>query len=142
MKRSPISMRIILLLLLLIMAHPAFADVEKTAEQEQLQQLETALDRVHQESQSVYQQFLMVQELRRNDASEPSMNVPLPSAPGQSIPIPNYNDLMQRQQARQARVNRYSADLDRLYSRYQELENEKQQILEQMSLLKNKKPEE
>lgn len=135
-------MRIILLLLLLIMAHPAFADVEKTAEQEQLQQLEIALDRVHQESQSVYQQFLMVQELRRNDASEPSMNVPLPSTPGQSIPIPNYNDLMQRQQARQARVNQYSADLDRLYSRYQELENEKQQILEQMSLLKNKKPEE
>ena len=135
-------MRIILLLLLLIMAHPAFADVEKTAEQEQLQQLETALDRVHQESQSVYQQFLMVQELRRNDASEPSMNVPLPSTPGQSIPIPNYNDLMQRQQARQARVNQYSADLDRLYARYQELENEKQQILEQMSLLKNKKPEE
>lgn len=135
-------MRIILLLLLLIMTHPAFADVEKTAEQEQLQQLETALDRVHQESQSVYQQFLMVQELRRNDASEPSMNVPLPSTPGQSIPIPNYNDLMQRQQARQARVNQYSADLDRLYARYQELENEKQQILEQMSLLKNKKPEE
>ena len=135
-------MRIILLLLLLIMAHPAFTDVEKTAEQEQLQQLETALDRVHQESQSVYQQFLMVQELRRNDASEPSMNVPLPSTPGQSIPIPNYNDLMQRQQARQARVNQYSADLDRLYARYQELENEKQQILEQMSLLKNKKPEE
>lgn len=135
-------MRIILLLLLLILAHPVFADVEKTAEQEQLQQLEIALDRVHQESQSVYQQFLMVQELRRNDASEPSMNVPLPSTPGQSIPIPNYNDLMQRQQARQARVNQYSADLDRLYSRYQELENEKQQILEQMSLLKNKKPEE
>ena len=124
------------------MAHPAFADVEKTAEQEQLQQLEIALERVHQESQSVYQQFLMVQELRRNDASEPSMNVPLPSIPGQSIPIPNYNDLMQRQQARQARVNQYSADLDRLYARYQELENEKQQILEQMSLLKNKKPEE
>lgn len=135
-------MRIILLLLLLIMAHPAFADVEKSAEQKQLQQLETALERVHQESQSVYQQFLMVQELRRNDASEPSMNVPLPSTPGQSIPIPNYNDLLQRQQARQARVNQYSADLDRLYSRYQELENEKQQILEQMSLLKNKKPEE
>jgi hypothetical protein len=135
-------MRIILLLLLLIMAHPAFADVEKSAEQKQLQQLETALERVHQESQSVYQQFLMVQELRRNDASEPSMNVPLPSTPGQSIPIPNYNDLLQRQQARQARVNQYSADLDRLYSRYQELENEKQQILEQISLLKNKKPDE
>ena len=135
-------MKTILVFLVLTFTTAVLADAEKSAEQTQLKQLEIALERVHQESQSVYQQFLMVQELRRNDASEPSMNVPLPSTPGQSIPIPNYNDLMQRQQARQARVNQYSADLDRLYARYQELENEKQQILEQMSLLKNKKPEE
>lgn len=135
-------MKTILVFLVLTFTTAILADAEKSAEQTQLKQLETALERVHQESQSVYQQFLMVQELRRNDASEPSMNVPLPSTPGQSIPIPNYNDLMQRQQAKQARVSQYSADLDRLYARYQELENEKQQILEQMDLLKNKKADE
>lgn len=135
-------MKTILVFLVLTFTTAVLADAEKSAEQTQLKQLETALERVHQESQSIYQQFLMVQELRRNDASEPSMNVPLPSTPGQSIPIPNYNDLMQRQQAKQARVSQYSADLDRLYARYQELENEKQQILEQMDLLKNKKADE
>lgn len=135
-------MKTILVFLVLTFTTAVLADAEKSAEQTQLKQLETALERVHQESQSVYQQFLMVQELRRNDASEPSMNVPLPSTPGQSIPVPNYNDLMKQKQARQARIEKYTTDLDRLYARYQELENEKQQILEQMDLLKNKKADE
>ena len=134
-------MKTILVFLVLTFTTAVLADAEKSAEQTQLKQLETALERVHQESQSVYQQFLMVQELRRNDASEPSMNVPLPSTPGQSIPVPNYNDLMKQKQARQARIEKYTTDLDRLYARYQELENEKQQILEQMDLL-NQKPKE
>lgn len=134
-------MKTILVFLVLTFTTAVLADAGKSAEQAQLKQLETALERVHQESQSVYQQFLMVQELRRNDASEPSMNVPLPSTPGQSIPVPNYNDLMKQKQARQARIEKYTADLDRLYARYQELENEKQQILEQMDLL-NQKPKE
>lgn len=134
-------MKTILVFLVLTFTTAVLADAEKSAEQTQLKQLETALERVHQESQSVYQQFLMVQELRRNNASEPSMNVPLPSTPGQSIPVPNYNDLMKQKQARQARIEKYTTDLDRLYARYQELENEKQQILEQMDLL-NQKPKE
>ncbi|MBX3615547.1 hypothetical protein [Nitrosomonas sp.] len=134
-------MKTILVFLILIIATPVLADAEKTAKQGQLRQLETELNRVQQESQSIYQQFLMIQELRRNDVSEPSMNVPLPSTPGQSIPIPNYDDLFQRQQERKARIDHYSADLDRLYARYQELENEKQQILEQIDSL-NREPEE
>ncbi len=134
-------MRIALLLIILLTAYPVLADTEKSARQEPLRQLEKALARVQQESQSIYQQFLMIQELRRNDMSEPSMTVPLPSTPGQSIPIPNYNDLMKQKQERQERIEKYTADLDRLYSRYQELENEKQQIMEQMSAV-NQKPEE
>jgi chromosome segregation ATPase len=67
------------------------------------------------------------------------MTVPLPSKPGQSIPIPNYNDLMQSKQEREQRIEKYTADLNRLYARYNELENEKQTILEQINSLEQKK---
>jgi len=81
---------------------------------------------------------MMIQELRRNEMSEPSMVVPQPSTPGQSIPIPNYNDLMQLKQEKERRIEKYTADLNRLYARYTELENEKQTILEQINSLEQK----
>ena len=70
--------------------------------------------------------------------SEPAITVPQPKIPGQSVPIPNYNDLMQSKQERDQRIEKYTADLNRLYARYNELENEKQTILEQINSLEQK----
>lgn len=127
-------MRTVLFLLLLAVPLTIQADAVTQA-----RQLEKALARLQQESQSIQQQFMMIQELRRNELSEPSMTVPQPKIPGQSVPIPSYDDLMQLKQEREQRIEKYTADLNRLYSRYSELENEKQTILEQINSLEQKK---
>ncbi|MBS0497252.1 MAG: hypothetical protein HRU77_09880 [Gammaproteobacteria bacterium] len=129
-------MRTVLFLLLLALPLAIQADSAT-----QVRQLEKALARLQQESQSIQQQFMMIQELRRNEMSQPSMTVPLPSTPGQSIPIPNYDNLMQSKQEREQRIEKYTADLNRLYARYTELENEKQTILEQINSLEQKTKE-
>ena len=135
-------MRTILFLLALTFSFAIWADENKgTDTEKQMRQLEKALARVQQESQSTQQQFMMIQELRRNDMAEPPMNVPLPSTPGQSIPVPNYNNLMQQKQERDQRIEKYTADLNRLYTRFTELENEKQVILEQIRSLEQKTEE-
>ena len=135
-------MRTILFLLALIFSFAIWADENKgTDTVKQMRQLEKALARVQQESQSTQQQFMMIQELRRNDMAEPPMNIPLPSTPGQSIPVPNYNNLMQQKQERDQRIEKYTADLNRLYARFTELENEKQVILEQIRSLEQKTEE-
>lgn len=129
-------MRTVLFLLLLALPLAIQADSAT-----QVRQLEKALARLQQESQSIQQQFMMIQELRRNEMSQPSMTVPLPSTPGQSIPIPNYDNLMQSKQEREQRIEKYTADLNRLYARYTELENEKQTILEQINSMEQKTKE-
>ncbi|MER0204687.1 MAG: hypothetical protein DU480_12705 [Nitrosomonas sp.] len=136
-------MRTILFLLALTFSLMAWADEDKgtTDTEKQSRQLEKALARIQQESQSIQQQFMMIQELRRNDIAEPPMNIPLPSTPGQSIPVPNYNNLMQQKQERDQRIEKYTADLNRLYARFTELENEKQDILEQIKSLEQKREE-
>ena len=135
-------MRTILFLLALTFSFAIWADENKgTDTEKQMRQLEKALARIQQESQSTQQQFMMIQELRRNDMAEPPMNVPLPSTPGQSIPVPNYNNLMQQKQERDQRIEKYTTDLNRLYARFTELENEKQVILEQIRSLEQKTEE-
>lgn len=126
-------MRTVLFLSLLVL--PLITQADSAT---QVRQLEKALARLQQESQSIQQQFMMIQELRRNAMSEPSMTVPLPSTPGQSIPIPNYNDLMQSKREREQRIEKYTADLNSLYARHNELENEKQKTLEQINSLEQK----
>lgn len=135
-------MRTILFLLALTFSLAVWADENKgTDTEKQMRQLEKALARIQQESQSTQQQFMMIQELRRNDMAEPPMNIPLPSTPGQSIPVPNYNNLMQQKQERDQRIEKYTADLNQLYTRFTELENEKQVILEQIRSLEQKTEE-
>lgn len=128
-------MRTVLLFLLLAVSIPVCADT--TA---QIRQLEKTLVRIQQESQSTYQQFLMIQELRRNEISEAPL-ITLPATPEKSIPIPKYEEFVQQRQEKQDRIRKYTVDLDRLYTRYKELEDEKQAILEQIKHLEQK-PEE
>ncbi|MBS0298579.1 MAG: hypothetical protein JSR32_01385 [Proteobacteria bacterium] len=128
-------MRIVLFLLLLALPLAIQADTGI-----QVRQLEKSLARIQQESQSIQQQFMMIQELRRNEISESPTLIPsIPSA--KSVPVPKYEDLIRLQQEKQERIEKYTADLNRLYARYNELENEKQTILEQIKSLEQKTEE-
>lgn len=129
-----------ILILLLFVPVLVWADNDVNV-QAQITQLESASLRVQQEAQSTYQQFQMIQELRRSEANEmqiPEMPVSstLPGGSVKSMPAPNYDELVKKRQERQERINRYAADLDRLYARYRELEERRQTLTEEIDLLK------
>lgn len=130
------TMRTILLLLLLTISIPVWAD--RVAE---IRQLEKALARIQQESQSAYQQFLMIQELRRNEMAEVPMITAQPVSPDKSVPIPKYEDFVQQRQEKQERIKQYAVELDLLYNRFRELEDKKHAILEQINALEQKSEE-
>lgn len=119
----------VLLLLLLVLSQSGWAENEK-----QINQLEKALMRVQQDAQATHQQFLMIQELRRNEI----LGAPLSGIPGataQSTPIPKYEDMIQRQQERKDRIEQYTVDLDQLYVRFRALEEERQMLMDQINQL-------
>ena len=99
---------------------------------QQMRRVETALARITQEQQAIYQQFNMVQELRRND--ERQLLPPLQSYTAPTSP-PNYDDVRRQEEARAQRVRELQLELDRLYSRYRELEEQKRPLLETLSAL-------
>lgn len=120
-----------LLFLLLLMVLPQFGWSEN---EQQILQLEKALMRVQQEAQAIHQQFLMIQELRRNEILGSSA-ADLPNAATQTTPIPKYEEMMRRQQERKDRVEMYTTELDRLYARFSVLNAERQALMEQISAL-------
>lgn len=113
---------------------PAGAGIE-------IRQLEKTMARVLQESQFTYQQFLMIQELRRIEMLDTPVLTP-PNPPGKSIPIPNHEDANRFRQEKNERIEKYTTDLNRLYTRYKALETEREEILEQIKRLEQKTPEE
>ena len=129
-------MKHLILFLLLTVSVSGWADTDA-----QIRQLEKALLRVQQETQFTYQQFIMTQEMRRNEIQGTSLPV-LPSTPGASVPIPLYEDFVQQNQEKQARIQQYTEDLDRLYLRYKELENEKILLVEKINELEQNQEEE
>ena len=133
-------MRYLILLLLFIVSMTVLAESIETKNAE-IRQLEKTMARVAQESQATYQQFLMTQELRRDEMLQSPDNIPL-NLTGKSIPIPNYDDLIRRRQEKNERMEKYTADLDRLYTRYKELESEREAIFEKIKSLEQKPVEE
>lgn len=99
---------------------------------QQMLRLETALGRIVQEQQSVYQQFQMVQELRRNEERFALLRSPIYGAAGA---FPNFDDLQRQDEARVQRRNDLQAESERLYGRYRELEEQKRPLLENLALL-------
>lgn len=73
----------------------------------------------------------MVQELRRNDERQmlPLQIYTMPPA------IRNYDEVRREEQAREQRIRDYQYDLDRLYVRYRELEEQKRPLLDALSAL-------
>ena len=94
-------------------------------------QLEMALSHVSQEQQSVYQQFQMLQELRRNEIQDSN---PLVQGMGgvKDMPPISYDESISLQRERKERFNQHTRDLDRLYARYAELGEQKKVILDQL----------
>ncbi|SFH55133.1 hypothetical protein SAMN05216299_12144 [Nitrosospira sp. Nsp14] len=94
-------------------------------------QLEMALNHVSQEQQSVYQQFQMLQELRRNEIQDSN---PLVQGMGgvKDMPPISYDESIAQQRERKERFNQHTRDLDRLYGRYAELGEQKKVILDQL----------
>ena len=106
---------------------------------QQMRQVDAALARITQEQQSVYQQFQMVQELRRNDERH---MLPIPSSAMPPTSPPNYDDVRREQEARAQRFAQHQSELDRLYARYRELEEQKRPLLEALSALAQQRAEE
>ena len=101
-------------------------------------ELEMALNHLSQEQQTVYQQFQMIQELRRNEIqdSQPlTVQGYLTMGGVKDAPPTNYDDNIRLQRERTERIQQYTRDLNQLYARYAELGNQKKALLDQLTEL-------
>ena len=101
-------------------------------------ELELAVNRLTLEQQAVYQQFQMVQDMRRNEMQDLTPIILGPPAMGgvKEGPPPSYDDTIRIQRERRERIEQYSRDLNQLYARYKELGNQKKALLDQIMELK------
>jgi flagellar biosynthesis/type III secretory pathway chaperone len=103
---------------------------------QQARRIEAALTRITQEQQALYQQFQMIQQLRTNEERQ---LLPIPTT---VPPSPNYEDITRERYERAQRVRDLQAELDRLYGRYRELEEQKRPLLDALSALAQQRAEE
>lgn len=94
-------------------------------------QLQSRLNAINQAQQSLYQQFQMLQEMRRNEITGTFPQV-LPGSGLNNQPPINYDDMVRQQRERQDRLQRYERDLDDLYARYSELDAQKKTVLDEL----------
>lgn len=114
-------------LALLLLCTAAFGQEDVDA---QIKRLEAALNRIQAVQQSVYHQFQMVQELRRSDLQQAQQSIQVYTPPATP---PSYDDVVREKEERKAQMSRYDDELDRLYARYRELEEQKRPLLDQLS---------
>ena len=120
-------MRLLLLLLFWCASAVAQEDVDA-----QIKRLEVALNRIQAEQQSVYHQFQMVQEQRRSALQQARQEIQIYTPPATP---PDYDDVVREKEARDAQIKVYAEELDRLYARYRELEEQKKSLLDQLTAL-------
>ena len=118
-------------LLLVSMSVPAVAGNEK-----QIFELEAAIMQQQQEQQILFQRFQMLQELRRHEIAQIEQALPTGSDVIINGEAPKYEDVARQRKERAERVHRYTDELDELYMRYQETENERRALIEQLNGLK------
>lgn len=114
----------------------------RLALESQIQELEAGLSRTTQYQQSIFQQFQMLQEIRRFEVAQDSLTaLPQPPQAGTALtpPVLDYDEVARAKQERLRRLQQYTMDLDGLYQRFQELESEKRMIMEQIDLLTRQK---
>lgn len=132
-----LAMKALLLILLLLASGSALADADP-----RLTQLAAAYNRLHQEQLAVYQQFQMIQELRRNELDEPVPSVirNYSTTGMDNARSLDYDETVRQQQARQERLQRYDHEISQAYARYLELGNQKKALLNRISELELAQP--
>lgn len=95
-------------------------------------QMEMALNLVNQEQQLVYQQFQMLQEMRRSEVQDINPLVMQDMGGVKDMPPISYDESVRVQRERRDRIQQHARELDRLYARYSELGEQKKAILEQL----------
>lgn len=130
-------MRLAHLLIVAALVSPLCAGAQESAAtpaqlDAQMRRVETALSRITQEQQSVYQRFQMLQEMRRSELQQVYQQGQTYTPPATP---PNYDDVVREKNAREQRLQQYSEEIDSLYTRYRELDSQKQPLLEAMSEL-------
>jgi hypothetical protein len=124
-------MRSLALTLAMLAVAPAWSAEEDI--RRQALQAQSALNRLTQEQQAVYQQFQMVQELRRNEERLAIQRLPIYRI---TNPVAISLDDAQREEDRRLqRVNELQAESDRLYARYRELEDQKLPLFDTLASL-------
>lgn len=106
--------------------------VERKEADPRIAQLEMALNHVSQEQQSVYQQFQMLQEMRRNEMQDINPLIMQDMGGVKDAPPMSYDDSIRVQRERKERFQQHTRELDRLYARYSELGEQKKAILDQL----------
>jgi hypothetical protein len=116
-----------LLFLFLFYVGIALAQSDVNAE---VRDLQSRLATIQQEQQSVYQQFQMLQTLKKEEeaAANPQVIENSPVYSMDNAP-PNYEDVVRDKAARHDRIQQYGGELNTLFARYQELEQQKQPLV-------------
>lgn len=128
-------MKLILIgLLLLSLPLSAANDVQKKR-----QETEAALSMLQQEQQNLFQQFQMLQELRRQELLQENSNIMQQSQPIVGNTMLNYDEVQKREQERLARIKDYSARLNEIHERYQEIDRERQVMINELTALRQGK---
>ncbi|PTQ79647.1 hypothetical protein C8R21_12411 [Nitrosospira multiformis] len=144
MRNYPDNMKPVILALLLLFSGvtgPVYAQTapsSSTKPDPRMAELEMALNHLSQEQQAVYQQFQMIQELRRNEIqdSQPlAVQGYLTMGGVKDAPPASYDDNVRLQRERTERIQQYTRDLNQLYARYAELGNQKRALLDQLTEL-------
>lgn len=118
---------------LLLVSMSVSAEMEN---EKQISELEVAIMQQQQEQQILFQRFQMLQELRRHEITQIEQALPTGSDVIINGEAPKYEDTARQRGERTERVRRYTDELNELYVRYQETENERQALIEQLNGLK------
>lgn len=130
--------RLALILALMFISFTAAAASDDEAE---LRRLQSALGLLNQEQQAVYQQFQMVQELRRANAQGLGGTLSSQLVPPQySGTVPNYTDVVEAQSNLIRRGDELGQQAEQLYARYSEIEARKRPIQQRIYELTLSKP--
>jgi hypothetical protein len=92
--------------------------------------LYAAVNALNQEQQAVFQQFGMLQELRRaNDRTYSANQLPTPRP---NMEVPNYDDLIQYQREVARRGEELARQSDQLYAQFSEIAARKAQLMQRI----------
>jgi len=113
--------RIVLIFALLVLSFGAAAD-----DRTELQELHAAVNALNQEQQALFQQFQMLQELRRaNDQAAYAAQL----RPAQSTSeVPNYADSVQAQKDLARQGEDLAQQANQIYAQYKEIGDRKTQL--------------